>query len=540
LGITNGTPILLDAAGKSSLTSKLNSNYVISSQSGTALFYGVHKALANLTNITTYPDKLDSVNVVTFTDGLDNGSTGRSALNPIEEQTFDTEVDYATYVDGQIDNRTINDKAITAYSVGVRGSDVTNIPLFQSNLEKIASPNKNYELIDFSAVAATFQAIADSLQIEHSNTNFNMKTTLLSSGTKVRMTFDVNGTASSDAVGSSKYLEGTITRTGTGANLSYTFGSITYSGGLGSTQGTGPITGIINGSEVTFAFTGMAGYNPAADASLAKQWTMTSGTTEWQVNSEYSISGATDTQVEKRSALIYLVLDSSTSLNTTQIGLIRSAANEFINVIYNRLNGGSPPSTPSSITATAQSSSSISVSWASVPEAAGYKVYRSTSASSGYVLVYTAGTSPTSWMDTGLTANTTYYYRVSATNSYGESSQSNYDSATTNSSSSTIVLTANQWQTNSFTTSSQTHTYQFYANAGATYSITWDDSYEGSGSYTCDVKVSAVYPSGSSAFNEDSGYNTPKTVAASSSGYITITVTPYSSGSTGSYRIRYY
>jgi uncharacterized repeat protein (TIGR02543 family) len=545
--LTNGTPILLDSSGKNSLTSKINSDYVISSQGGTALFYGVHKALANLTNMTTYPDKLDSVNVVTFTDGLDNGSTGRSAINPIEDQTFDTEADYATYVDGQIDSRTIDSKPITAYSVGVRGSDVTNIPLFQSNLEKIASIGKNQELTDFSNLQATFTAIADNLQVVHSNTNFNMKTTLLSSGTKVRMTFDVTGTGSSDAAASSKYLEGTITRTGTGANLTYTFGSITYGGGLGSTQGTGPITGTINGSEVTFAFTGMSGYDPATDESTAKQWTMTSGTTEWQVNSEYSISGATDVQVEKRSAIIYLVLDASTSLNNTQIGQIRSATIEFINSLYNRLNGGSSsgtvPSAPPYITATAQSSSSISVSWGLVSGVTeGYMVYRSTNASSGYTWVYTTSPTTISWMDTGLAASTTYYYRVSAVNSYGESSQSTTGSATTNSSSSSAVtLTNNQWYPNSFTSSSQTHTYQFYATAGTTYRITWDDSYEGSGSYTCDVKVSAVYPSGSSAFNsEDSGYSSPKTVTSPSSGNITITVTPYSSGDTGNYRIQYY
>ncbi|MDR0387100.1 MAG: hypothetical protein LBH57_03595, partial [Treponema sp.] len=63
-----------------------------------------------------------------------------------------------------------------------------------------------------------------------------------------------------------------------------------------------------------------------------------SGTSEWQVNSEYSISGATDVQIEERSAIIYLVLDASTSLNITQMGQIRSAVIEFINALYNQLN----------------------------------------------------------------------------------------------------------------------------------------------------------------------------------------------------------
>jgi hypothetical protein len=37
--LTGGVPVLLDAAGKNSLTDKLNSDYTISSQGETALFY---------------------------------------------------------------------------------------------------------------------------------------------------------------------------------------------------------------------------------------------------------------------------------------------------------------------------------------------------------------------------------------------------------------------------------------------------------------------------------------------------------------------
>jgi Mg-chelatase subunit ChlD len=65
---------------------------------------------------------------------------------------------------------------------------------------------------------------------------------------------------------------------------------------------------------------------------------MADGATNWQVNSEYSIGGSTSVHVEKRSALIYLVLDASNSLNPTQIGTIRNAAIDFINLLYDRLN----------------------------------------------------------------------------------------------------------------------------------------------------------------------------------------------------------
>ena len=86
------------------------------------------------------------------------------------------------------------------------------------------------------------------------------------------------------------------------------------------------------------------------------------------------------------------------------------------------------PSTPTGVTASASSSSSITVSWSSVTGATGYRVYRSASASGTYNSVGEVTT--TSFTDTGLLSATTYYYRVSAFNSAGESAQSSPVSAT--------------------------------------------------------------------------------------------------------------
>ena len=97
------------------------------------------------------------------------------------------------------------------------------------------------------------------------------------------------------------------------------------------------------------------------------------------------------------------------------------------------------PGTPTGVTATAASTSSITVSWSSVSEATGYYVYRSTSASGTYNQVGTS--SSTSYTNTGLSAGTTYYYRVSAYNSYGESAQSSgYAYATTTSALRTVTI----------------------------------------------------------------------------------------------------
>jgi fibronectin type 3 domain-containing protein len=91
--------------------------------------------------------------------------------------------------------------------------------------------------------------------------------------------------------------------------------------------------------------------------------------------------------------------------------------------------GTSAPSAPTGVTATAQSSSSISVSWNSVSGASGYRVYRATSSSGSYAQI--ASPTTTSYTNTGLSVSTTYYYKVSAYNSDGESSQSSAVSAKT-------------------------------------------------------------------------------------------------------------
>ncbi|MDR0706714.1 MAG: fibronectin type III domain-containing protein [Treponema sp.] len=429
--------VRLNATGRNTLLNQLNANYTIAAQSGTALFYSVHQALSSLkSKEDQYPANLELVNVITFTDGLDNGSTGMSAANPIEEQTFDSDSEYTTYLSGQIASRAIAGKPITAYSVGVRGEDVSNTTKFESDLEKIASANKSQTLDNFNALQTTFQSIADSLQITRvTSTAFTMKTTLLGSGAKVRMTFDVTGANPADAASSAKYIEGIITRTGTGSSMTYTFNTITYAGGLGSELGAGPITGVINGSEVNFTFTGVEGYTPAVDESKAQQWIMTPDTTAWQRNSEYSVTGATTTETESLSTIIYLVLDSSTSLTTEQIGQIRSAAAAFINSLYSQLTGF----IPSGVSATAAGSTGVAVSWNRVSSADSYRIYRSASVDGSYSQIDSVNdSSSTSYTDTGLSPDTTYYYKVSAYNNGGGSSnnalegaQSSYASVTT-------------------------------------------------------------------------------------------------------------
>ncbi|MDR1030188.1 MAG: InlB B-repeat-containing protein [Treponema sp.] len=91
--------------------------------------------------------------------------------------------------------------------------------------------------------------------------------------------------------------------------------------------------------------------------------------------------------------------------------------------------GGDIPGAPTGVTATAQSSSSISVSWNQVNGAISYEVYYETGNSPTKTLAGTV--SGTSYTHTGLQASTTYTYYIKAKNSAGSSDYSSSDSATT-------------------------------------------------------------------------------------------------------------
>jgi hypothetical protein len=96
---------------------------------------------------------------------------------------------------------------------------------------------------------------------------------------------------------------------------------------------------------------------------------------------------------------------------------------------------GGAPSTPSGLSAAAVSSTSINLSWTQTSGATSYDIYRSTSSGGTFARIGTEPTvssgSTTSFTETGLTASTTYYYKISALNASGESAASGEVSAAT-------------------------------------------------------------------------------------------------------------
>jgi chitodextrinase/predicted phosphodiesterase len=131
---------------------------------------------------------------------------------------------------------------------------------------------------------------------------------------------------------------------------------------------------------------------------------------------------------------------SDTSLNPETTYYYRVCASnsagdsDYSNTASATTQGISLPAAPDNLSASAISSSKIDLSWTDNSDnETSFKVERSPDGASGWVEIGTANTNETTFSDTGLNPETTYYYRVCASNSAGDSGYSNTANATTQS-----------------------------------------------------------------------------------------------------------
>jgi len=283
----------------------------LSRKDGTLLYYGVDHALDMLSS-QDFPTNFSSVNLITFTDGLDQGSLMMNGSYSTDEQ-------YLNAVNQRIKNTTVKGLPLTAYSLGLRGSDVTNYTLFQSNLNKLASSaDKAFEVSSMSAVRSKLQEISDQIISISNKQTISMRIPGQSNGTLIRFTFDGNAAANS-----SLYIEGTF-------NLSdRSLRDVSYHG-IKAESGSF-IQGKQDGIFVTYTFTGLQRKdgNGLIPTSNIKQYYKSATATSWQVNSEFTPDNNTQTTITHAGTVIMLVLDCSSSLGS-QFGDMQSYAKDFI------------------------------------------------------------------------------------------------------------------------------------------------------------------------------------------------------------------
>ncbi len=278
-------------------------------KNGSLLCYGVDQSIDRLKEA-VFPDDLCAVALVTFTDGLDQGSV---MMNP----AYGSEETYLDAIQNRIQDENISNHHIMAYSVGMKGSDVSDVVKFRHNLQKLASSSDNaFEVNSMSEVNSRLQAIAKKVTAISYIYDFSITIPGQSDGTRVRFTFD----NASDAANSSAYIEGTF-RLG-----DYSLHDVTYHG-LSSTSGN-TIRGNVNGIFVTFAFDSVRiDKGRTLESGSIAQWAYVSSTGKWQVNSEFDANQNMDIEVTKQSVAVMLVLDCSNSLDNqynTMLGHARS------------------------------------------------------------------------------------------------------------------------------------------------------------------------------------------------------------------------
>lgn len=87
---------------------------------------------------------------------------------------------------------------------------------------------------------------------------------------------------------------------------------------------------------------------------------------------------------------------------------------------WGQLSLANPPAAPTNFAANGASSTSIALTWSDVADnESGYRIERSTDGGQNYSPVTTTAPNATTFTDTGLSANTSYTYRLTALNNYG-------------------------------------------------------------------------------------------------------------------------
>ena len=278
----------------------------------TVLYYAVDDALTNMEGA-RFPDDLNNVAIVTFTDGLDQGSP-----------YFGDQYANANAVSQHLLSARVNNLPITGYAIGLKGKDVKDDAKFKANLTALStSPANALEVKDMNEVDAIFQEIAASLYNETQSQSISLTVPMQADGVKTRFTFEGNLANESQ---SNCYIEGTWS--------DGTLTSITYVGMTCSSGST--VKATANGVLFTFTFEdvkkGSDGKGGELSTDKAQVWNQDPGSS-WTPNSEFDPSKYSQTIVEQKSALIMLVLDCSSSLGEEGLSQIKNAANNFIETL---------------------------------------------------------------------------------------------------------------------------------------------------------------------------------------------------------------
>lgn len=310
---------LLNNSSQSSFTNFIDG---LGMSDGTALYYADETAL-NWFQSATLPNDLFNVSLLTFTDGLDNASL---MLNG----NYDNMESYLNAVSNRIHNDRVKGKPINAYSIGLKGQDMTDEQAFQQTLGKLASHSFNVYLADnMDVVIQHFREIANQLYNEITTVNTNVKIPGgYDQNTTIRLTFD----NVSNANNSSRYIQAVFSRENGRGKLD----NVNYYG-LQSSSSSLVYSTSQAGSAYWYPFSDLK-VNGQALTNLDNMKLWVYRNSSWQPESEFTPSNSTNTTATQKSTVAILVLDCTTSLGATDFNKMKDAAKAFITTL--NANGG--------------------------------------------------------------------------------------------------------------------------------------------------------------------------------------------------------
>ncbi|MDQ4108444.1 MAG: fibronectin type III domain-containing protein [Actinomycetota bacterium] len=113
-----------------------------------------------------------------------------------------------------------------------------------------------------------------------------------------------------------------------------------------------------------------------------------------------------------------------------KVSAITESGEALASDVVSATTSGGAVATATSVTAVA-ALDTVTLTWIDVGDETGYRIERSPDGTNGWAMIGTAGQDVTFYTDTALSAGTTYFYRIVATNAAGDSAPSNIVRATT-------------------------------------------------------------------------------------------------------------
>ena len=285
----------------------------------TVLYYAVDNNLSYLEKC-AFPDDVSSVSIITFTDGLDQGSRAYDQDNNYTANSKS----YVEAIAEKLQRIKINNLPINAYAIGVRGSDVKGdaVATFENNLLKLSSSKENaMQVSNMDEVNAKFETIAESLYSKTETHSLTITIPMPSENEKERFTFD----DVTDPTKSKCYLEGVYAN---GA-----LNDIKYAG-CQSSSGAKVLETYAGGVKIQFLFENFTDLKGNAISTIKmQQWHMEEGATTWNRNSEFKPTESINVEEKRTSAVVMLILDCSSSLGASDFAKVKTAAKNFIKTL---------------------------------------------------------------------------------------------------------------------------------------------------------------------------------------------------------------